>query len=206
MFSQLFAVARLDEGEENKRVGDRVEALRNLADLSDVETLWSDPVKREAITLLQDRIRQVEDLIERCRGALAQLHDAMFPLNPMPVGLVALLKSFRYGKDISMYVRAQIVAGAELALAFVRSHYKKTDFAKVAIGPPVGKRQVTMMQVHYNAVKDAANKIADLLIKRSDETKERTDKSQTDRKGKGPKKDPKKGSKRGGRLEILDFM
>ena len=91
MFSQLFAVARLDEAEENKRVGDRVEALRKLADLSDVETLWSDLAKREAITLLQDRIRQVEDLIERCGCALAQLHDAMFPLNPMPVGLVALL-------------------------------------------------------------------------------------------------------------------
>ena len=165
-------------------------------------TLWSDPAKREAITLLQDRIRQVEDLVERCRGALAQLHDAMFPLNPMPVRLVALLNSFRYGKDISMYVRSQIVACAEPALAFVRSHYKKTDFAKVATGPPVGKRQVTMMQVHYNAVKDAANKIADLLIKRSDETKERTDESQSDKKGKGLKR----GSKKGGRLEILDFM
>ena len=105
-----------------------------------------------------------------------------------------------------MFARSQIVAGAELALAFVRSHYKKTNFSKVATGPPVGKRQVTMMQVHYNAVKDAANKIADLLIKRSDETKEWTDESQSDKKGKGPKKDSKRGSKKGGRLEILDLM
>ena len=60
-----FAVARLDEAEENKRVADRVEALRNIAELSDAVTLWSDPAKREAITLLQDRIRQVEDLAER---------------------------------------------------------------------------------------------------------------------------------------------
>ena len=201
-----FAVARANEAEENKRVADRVEALRNIAELSDAVTLWSDPIKREAITLLQDRIRQVEDLAERCRGAFVQLHDAMFPLNPLPVGLVALLNSFRYGKDISMFAHSQIVAGAELALAFVRSHYKKTDFAKVATGPPVGKRKVTMMQVHYNAVKDAANKIADLLIKRSDETKERTDDPQSDRKGKGPRKDSKKASKKGGRLEILDFM
>lgn len=183
-----------------------MEALRRIAELSDVVTLWSDPAKREAITLLQDRIRQVEDLVERCRGALALLHDVMFPLNPLPVGLVALLESFRYGKDISGFVRAQIVAGAELALAFVRSHYKKTDFAKVATGPPVGKRQVTMMQTHYDAVGDAANKIADLLIKRSDEMKERTDESQGDRKEKGRKKDSKKSSKKGGRLEILDFM
>ena len=63
-----------------------------------------------------------------------------------------------------------------------------------------------MMQVHYNAVKDAANKIADLLIKRSGETKDRTDEPPSDRKGKEPKKDSKKGSKKGGRLEILDFM
>ena len=116
-----------------------MEALRQLTELSDVVTLWSDPAKREAVTLLQDRIRQVEDLVERCRGALALLHDVMFPLNPLPAGLVALLESFRYGKDISGFVRAQIIAGAELVLAFVRSHYKKVDFAKVAIGPPVGK-------------------------------------------------------------------
>ena len=130
----------------------------------------------------------------------------MFPLNPLPVGLVALLESFRYGKDISGLVRSQIVAGAELALTFVRSHYPKVDFAKVATGPPVGKRQITMMQVHYNAIREFAHKIADLLIKRSDEMKERTGESQGDKKGKGKKKDPKKGSKRGGRLEILDFM
>jgi hypothetical protein len=146
--------------EELAKVADRVEALRDIAELSDAVTLWSDPIKREAITLLQDRIRQVEDLAERCRGAFAQLHDAMFPLNPLPVGLVALLNSFRYGKDISMFAHSQIVAGAELALAFVRSHYKKTDFSKVATGPPVGKRKVTMMQVHYNAVKDTIVKQA----------------------------------------------
>ena len=63
-----------------------------------------------------------------------------------------------------------------------------------------------MMEVHYNAVGDAAQKIADLLIKRSDETKGRTGESQSDKKGKGKKKEPKKGSKKGGRLEILDFI
>ena len=132
----MFAVVRLDQAEEERRVHDRVESLRRVAELSDAATLWHDPVKCQAVVLLQDRIRQVENLVERCRAALAALYDSMFPLNPLPVGLAALLEKFNYGKDIKGFIRSQIVAGAELALAFVRSHYPKVDFAAVANRPP----------------------------------------------------------------------
>ena len=162
-------------------------------------TLWSDP---EAVTRLQDHIRQVEDLVERCRGALALLHDSMFPLNPLPVGLAALLEKFNYGKDIKGFVHAQIVAGAELALAFVRSHHPNVNFVAVAKGPPPGRRKVTFMQGHYEAVGRLAHAIADLLIKESEIIKEKSDEPQDDKKG----KKKKEGKKKKPRLEILDFM
>ena len=69
----------------------------------------------------------------------------MFPLNPFPVGLSALLDRFNYGKDVSGFVRAQIVAGAELAFAFVRSHYPKVDFAAVVNGPLIRPICITIL-------------------------------------------------------------
>ena len=176
--------------------------MRRVAELSDAATLWHDPVKCQAVVLLQDRIRQVENLVERCRAALASLYDSMFPLNPLPVGLAALLEKFNYGKNIKNFVRAQLVAGAEVALAFVRSHHPNVDFAAVAKGPPPGWRKRTFMQGHYDAVECSANEIADLLVKESDESKEQPDEPQDDRKG----KKKKGGKKKKPRLEILDFM
>ena len=72
--ASLFAVARLDEEEEGKRVAHLVEVLRKLSDMSDEVSFWSDPPKREAVALLQVRAQQMEDLVERCRGTFARLY------------------------------------------------------------------------------------------------------------------------------------
>ena len=47
----------------------------------------------------------------------------MFPLNEVLVGLGLLLKKFGQGQEVMNSVRAQIAAGAEVVLAFVRSRY-----------------------------------------------------------------------------------
>ena len=71
----------------------------------------------------------------------------------------------------------------------------------MANGPPVGKRNVTFVQGHYEAVGSSAHKIADLLIKESEIIKEKSDEPQGDKKG----KKRKEGKKKKPRLEILDF-
>ena len=53
--ASFFAVARLDEEEEGKRVAHLAEVLRKLSEMSSEISFWSDPTKREAIALLQDR-------------------------------------------------------------------------------------------------------------------------------------------------------
>ena len=157
-------VARLDEEEEGKRVAHLAEVLNKLSQMSNEVTFWSDPMKREAISLLQVRAQRVEDLVERCRRTLALLYDAMFPLNPVPVGLGSLLEKFGHGQEVMNFVRAQIVAGAELAPAFVHSRYPNVNFPAVATGPLIEGRSVTIMESHYKAVSDPADKIADLFI------------------------------------------
>ena len=141
--------------------------------------------------------------MERCRKTLALLYDVMFPLNPVHVGIGSLLEKFGHGQEVMSFVRAQIAAGAELALAFVRSRYPNVDFPAVATGPLTEGRNVTIMESHYKAVSDPADKITDILIQRSEECRVAAEDCLDDPKSKGKKKKNKKSR---GRLNIRDFM
>ena len=128
----------------------------------------------------------------------------MFPLNEVLVGLGPLLKKFGQGQEVMNSVRAQIAAGAEVALAFVRSRYPNVDFAAVADGPTAEGRRVTLMERHYEAVKAPADKIAEMLIRRSEECRGDAKDCPDDPKGKGKKK--KKNKKSQGQLKIDEFI
>ena len=91
-----------------------------------------------------------------------------------------------------------------MALAFVRSRYPNVDFPAVATGPLTEGRNVTIMESHYKAVSDPADKIADILIRRSEECRSIAEDCLDDPKGKGKKK--KKIKKSRGRLNISDLM
>ena len=84
---------------------------------------------------LLDRAWRTAIRLETCRLALFRVHEALFPLNEQPQGLVALLKKFRKGKAIKKFVREQLISGANVALAFVRSHLPHLDFKRIAMGP-----------------------------------------------------------------------
>ena len=92
-----------------------------------------------------------------------------------------------------------------MALAFVRSRYPNVDFPAVATGPLSEGRKVTIMESHYEAVKAPADKIADLLIQRSEECRGDVEDCPDDPKSKGKKK-KKKTNKSRGRLKIEDLM
>jgi hypothetical protein len=128
----------------------------------------------------------------------------MFPLNEVLVGIGPLLKKFGQGQEVMNSVRAQIAAGAEVALAFVRSRYPNIDFAAVADGPVAEGRKVALMEGHYAAVKVPADRIAELLVQRSEECRGAAEDCSDDPKGKGKKK--KKNKKGRGRLKIEDLM
>ena len=52
------------------------------------------------------------------------------------------MEKFGHGQEVMNSVRAQIAAGAEVVLAFVRSRYPAVDFAAVATSPLSEGRKV----------------------------------------------------------------
>ena len=61
-------------------------------------------------------------LLEGCRKALWQINRVYFPHNEQPNGLSALLERFRESRALKDAVHAQLVGGANVALAYIRMH------------------------------------------------------------------------------------
>src|SRR5664279_5225549 len=118
--------------QEVTRVQNRLNALSSAPD---VHPFWLDRTRGFLLATLQDRVAQVRILAESCQSALALVHCAMFPLNEQPRGFGALMRKFRNGEAIKGFVRAQLVAGARVSLAFVRVHHPSLDLEEVGRGP-----------------------------------------------------------------------
>ena len=123
----------MDPLAESKRVTSRLNALAELLTRAGA-TFWCDREKGHVLALLQDRVGQVGDFVERCRRALTLVHDALFPLNPLPQGLHNLLRHFRKVLRIHQFVRDQLIGGARVALAWVRVHHPRVNLQKIARG------------------------------------------------------------------------
>ena len=78
---------------------------------------WTDNKRSHTLALLQDRVSEVDEFVECCRSALALTYNAMFPRNPQPQGLGALMQKFMNGEAIHKFVRVQLVGGAKVALS-----------------------------------------------------------------------------------------
>ena len=89
----------------------------------DTTSFWSDPSRGRVLAVLQDRISQVTSFAGACRSALALVYKALFPLDPQPQGLGALMTRFRNGKAAQSFIRTQLVSGATYALAFVHRRH-----------------------------------------------------------------------------------
>jgi hypothetical protein len=72
----------LDFAAKDHRVTERNAALEKIS--AGVETLWSDPRRRKAIVLLQDRAQHIGESVDGCRRALVTMHSVMLPRNPLP--------------------------------------------------------------------------------------------------------------------------
>ena len=91
----------------------------------------------------------------------------MFPRNQQPKTFAELNKLFRRTEDMHHFVRAQLVAGAKLALAWVRYHNKKIDFQVIARG--LSKRKRSHLSRHYEVVTGPAERMIDRLLERDAE-------------------------------------
>jgi hypothetical protein len=104
----------LDFANEARRVSERIAALASSS--GGVKKFWSEPRRRNAIVLLQDRAQHIEEAVDGCRKALTTMHSLMLPRNPLPGTFPQLLAIFRSTQRIHHLIELNLVAGANFAL------------------------------------------------------------------------------------------
>ena len=117
---------RVDERVEKEAAGDSPEARQ----------FWSNRSRGSVLARMLDRTWRAAVLLEGCRKTLWQINKVYFPHNEQPNGLTALLERFREGGALKEVVHAQLVAGANVALAYVRMHRPNLPLHKVLDGLP----------------------------------------------------------------------
>ena len=142
---------RVDALEEGRRVDARLKAI----------DAPSSSTRDFILTLLHDRVKQVQSFVERCHQGLDMVQRTMFPLNPAPSTLGGLLDWYRNPKDVREYVHEQLINGAIVALAFVRVHCPRLDIAKICRGLPssYGEDPTSNMQPHFDVVRRSAENV-----------------------------------------------
>ena len=85
------------------------------------------------------------------------VYQTMFPLNPQPETLLALMMKFKTPADVRLLVRNQLVAGAETAFSFVQARYPTLDLSLIANANPMN------LAPYYPLVRGPASTIIDKL-------------------------------------------
>ena len=75
-------------------------------------------------------------LLDSCHKTLSLVHRMLFPHNPQPQGLKALADQFEDGKAMKKMFNAQLVAGANIALAYFNKHRPNFGIHNVMMGIP----------------------------------------------------------------------
>jgi hypothetical protein len=126
----------LDFAAEDLRVTERNGALEKMS--AGVATLWSDPRRRSAIILLQDRAQHIGESVDGCRRALITMHSVMLPRNRLPGSFPLLLDTFRSSQRIHRLIELNLVAGANFALGWIRKWQPRLNYSSMSLSYPPG--------------------------------------------------------------------
>ena len=149
---------------EDERVRARMDALVKISAGTGVD-FWNDPKWCLAVVRFQDHVQQTREFIECYRSMLSTIFNALFPRNPQPQRLEELLEIFQNREDIHQLIKTQLVAGARLALAWVRTHQPRIDLNTISQGfPPSNSRQGTRMTHHYEVALTLVTRMVDALL------------------------------------------
>ena len=157
--------AFLDTAAEEQRVNLRIETLLRLARANDID-FWADESRCRRIVQFQDRATQTREFLDFCNSTLAMVYNAMFPRNPQPENLTELMDKFKDVRNIHDFVKAQMVAGAKLALIWLKICHSKLDLDKVVENflLKTSKRRVNIDRQNA-AVSPIAERMIDELLK-----------------------------------------
>jgi hypothetical protein len=149
----------LDFAAEDRLVTERNAALEKM--LAGIETLWSDPQRRSAIILLQDRAQHMGESVDGCRRALTTVHSVMLPRNPLPATFPLLLDTFRSSQRIHRLIELNLVAVAKFALGWIRKWHSRLNYSSISLSLAPGRAS---LRVHMeNTLQPARRLVARLL-------------------------------------------
>jgi hypothetical protein len=149
----------LDFASEARRVSERIVALEKSS--GGVETFWSDPRRRDAIVLLQDRAQHIGEAVDGCQKSLTTMHSIMLPRNPLPGTFPQLLAVFRSTQRIHRLIELNLVAGANFALGWMRKWHSRLNFISMSLSLPSGGGQ---LRVHMDATLQPARRLIARLL------------------------------------------
>ena len=109
---------------------------------------------------------QIPRFAKFCDNILRRVRETLFPLNPSPPGLSALLRSFQHREQIQDIVRVHLAVDARDALALVHSHLPEADLPAIARGPP--DEGIVGMRPYYSVADNPAEVIANWVRLKSD--------------------------------------
>jgi hypothetical protein len=150
----------LDFISEARRVSEWIAALERSS--GGVKTFWSDPRRRSAIVLLQDRAQDIGEAVDGCRKALTTMHSMMLPRNPLPGTFPQLLAIFRSTQRIHRLIELNLVVGANFALGWTRKWHPRLNFISMSLSLPLGGAQ---LRVHMDATLQPARRLIARLLR-----------------------------------------
>jgi hypothetical protein len=144
---------------EARQVAERNTALEKASE--GIDSLWSDPRRRRAIVLLQDRAQHIGEAVDGCRRSLIIMHSVMLPCNSLPGSFPLLLDTFRSSQRIHWLIELNLVAGANFALGWMRKWHPRLNYSSMSLSYPPGGAS---LRVHLeNTLQPARRIIARLL-------------------------------------------
>jgi hypothetical protein len=149
----------LDFVGETRRVSEQIAALEKSSE--GVESLWSDPRRRRAIVLLQDRAQHIGEAVDGCRRSLTTMYSVMLPHNPLPGTFSQLLDAFRSSQQIHRLIELNLVAGANFALGWICKWHPRLNYSSMSLSLPPGG---AMLRVHMDATLQPARRLIARLL------------------------------------------
>jgi hypothetical protein len=126
-----------------------------------VESFWSDPRRRRAIVLLQDRAQHIGEAADGCQRSLTTMYSVMLPRNPLPGTFPQLLDAFRSSQQIHRLIELNLVAGANFALGWTRKWHPRLNYSYMSLGLPPGG---AMLRVHMDATLQPTRRLIARLL------------------------------------------
>jgi hypothetical protein len=126
----------LDLVGESRWVIEWIAALETAA--QGTESLWSNPRRRHAIVILQDRAQYIAEAVDSCRMSLTTMYSVMLPRNPLPRDFRQLLKTFRMSQRVHLLIKLNLIAGANFALGWMRKWHPRINYDAMSQSLPPG--------------------------------------------------------------------